>query len=48
VAQSCLYDKIANDPPTSGGNVMPGSGMMLSPADIDLVFRWIEAGALNN
>lgn len=48
VTQSSLYDKIANDPPTSGGNVMPGSGMMLSPEDIDLVSRWIVGGAQNN
>ena len=47
-ANSSLYDKIANDPPNSGGDVMPGSGMMLNSSDIELVESWIAAGALNN
>ena len=47
-ANSSLYDKIANDPPNSGGSVMPGSGMMLNTSDIELVESWIAAGALNN
>ena len=48
VANSSLYDKIANDPPNSGGSVMPGSGMMLAPSEIELVESWIASGALNN
>lgn len=47
-ANSSLYDKVANDPPNSGGNVMPGSGMMLSDSDIEIIGSWIDAGALNN
>ncbi|MBT6176597.1 MAG: hypothetical protein HOI23_05065 [Deltaproteobacteria bacterium] len=47
-ANSSLFDKIANDPPDSGGNVMPGSGMMLSESDIDVIGSWINGGALNN
>ena len=48
VANSSLYDKIANDPPNSGGSVMPGSGMMLAPSEIELVASWIASGALDN
>lgn len=47
-AASSLYDKIANDPPDSGGDPMPGSGMMLSASEIEMVETWITAGALNN
>ena len=47
-SSSSLFDKIANDPPNSGGDVMPGSGMMLSDSDIELVETWIAGGALNN
>ena len=47
-ASSSLFDKIANDPPSSGGDVMPGSGMMLSDSDIEMVETWIAGGALNN
>ena len=47
-SSSSLYDKVSNDPPNSGGDVMPGSGMMLKDSEIEMIETWISAGALNN
>lgn len=44
---SVFYDKIANDPPSAGGDPMPGSGR-LDAADIEKVKTWIDTGAPNN
>lgn len=47
-ASSSLYDKVANDPPSSGGDVMPGSGVTLSDSDIEIIGTWIDGGAPDN
>jgi hypothetical protein len=43
-ANSYMYWKLSGNP-SINGDPMPASGGPLSPADIDLIAAWIDAGA---